>query len=402
MDKVFQLLRSLGRVSAESFLVKRVEGGASNRIVSNSVFSTDRGFCVAATNLPDIENRPYLDPGLPEERSVLRGVKPHENNEEKQENLPAEAENIRRKTEKLNLPPGDHILRIPRWGTQSCKHEIAMLRFVRSLISICVPIVVHFDISNGDQNPLRSPYVLQFSVPEKRLNDIWPALNNTQRLLIGLDIARLCTQLIKITNKSGGVPDVEQGPGVYGTLRKTNFHFPGDEEASEKFLSLQPPVDMLCERLIRWAEKYPNYDGSSPYYGAIEVVSGKNAAFVTGIVDWDDAHFAPAVISFSPPAWLWMTGFWKDYSEEGFLEEGDLWRAAETEPEDEGSKEIKPLFNIIVGSQFLQYAYSPDAYTARKIWRSAYETVGKSWVESEVESMYRDWKIGQGKASNVE
>ncbi|PMD37765.1 hypothetical protein L207DRAFT_532023 [Hyaloscypha variabilis F] len=250
------------RVSAESFLVKRVEGGASNRIVSNSVISTDRGFCVATTNLPGIESRPYLDPGLPKERSVLRGVKLYENNKAKQENLPAEAENIRRKTEKLNLPPGDHVLRIPRWGTQSCKHEIAMLRFVRSLISICVPTV----------NPLGSPYVLQFSVPEKRLDDIWPALNNTQRLLIGLDIARLCTQLIKITNKSGGMPDVEQGPGVYGTLRKTNFHFPGDEEASEKVLSPQPPVDMLCERLTEWAEKYPNYDGSSPYYGAIEVV----------------------------------------------------------------------------------------------------------------------------------
>ena len=61
-----------------------------------------------------------------------------------------------------------------------------------------------------------------------------------------------------------------------------------------------------------------------------------------------------------------MTGFWKDYSEEGYLEEEDLWRAAETEPEDEGSKEIKALLNIIVGSQFLQYAYSLDAYTARK------------------------------------
>jgi len=97
-----------------------------------------------------------------------------------------------------------------------------------------------------------------------------------------------------------------------------------------------------------------------------------------------------------------MTGFWKDCSEEGYLEEEDLWRAAEAEPDDEGSKEIKALFDMIVGSQFLQYAYSPDAYNARKIWRSAYKTVGKSWVESEVESMYRDWKIGQGTTTNIE
>jgi hypothetical protein len=104
MDKIFQLCHSLWGVSAESCLVKRVEGWASNRIVSNSVIRTDRGFCVATTNLPGIANRPYLGPSLPEERSVLRGVKFHENNEAKQENLPAEAENIRRKAEKLNLP----------------------------------------------------------------------------------------------------------------------------------------------------------------------------------------------------------------------------------------------------------------------------------------------------------
>jgi hypothetical protein len=32
-------------------------------------------------------------------------------------------------------------------------------------------------------------------------------------------------------------------------------------------------------------------------------VSGKNAAFVPEILDWGDAHLAPAAISFSPPAW---------------------------------------------------------------------------------------------------
>ena len=52
---------------------------------------------------------------------------------------------------------------------------------------------------------------------------------------------------------------------------------------------------------------------------------GGNIIFVTGILDWDDAHFAPAVISFSRLAWLWMAGWWKDYDYEAFLEEEDLW-----------------------------------------------------------------------------
>lgn len=145
---------------------------------------------------------------------------------------------------------------------------------------------------------------------------------------------------------------------------------------------------------------YFNHGDLFPRNIMIETLS-ENAAFVTGILDWDDAHFAPAVVSFSPPAWLWMTGYWKDYGAEGYLEEEDLWKAAETEPKDETSKEIKALFDRVVGPRFLQYSYSPDAAPARKIWKSAYETIGKSWVESEVERLYIDWENGQARADQI-
>jgi len=96
-----------------------------------------------------------------------------------------------------------------------------------------------------------------------------------------------------------------------------------------------------------------------------------------------------------------MTGYWKDYDAEGCLDEEDLWKAAETEPKDETSKEIKALFDRVVGPQFLQYSYSPDAAPAWKIWKSAYETIGKSWVESEVKRLYIDWENGQARADQI-
>ena len=114
---------------------------------------------------------------------------------------------------------------------------------------------------------------------------------------------------------------------------------------------------MLSARLARWGIEYgptgklwaraaeiaqqmqvandtfgPGPDGS-PYYlnhgdlyprNSMVRAPAENLAFVTGILDWDDAHFAPAVVSFVPPAWLWMAGWWRGYDEEGYLEEEDL------------------------------------------------------------------------------
>jgi hypothetical protein len=65
--------------------------------------------------------------------------------------------------------------------------------------------------------------------------------------MICLDIARLCTELMKITNTSGGIPDVEQGSTADGTLSTTDFRFPGDDKDLRRNLDPQPPVAYMRE-----------------------------------------------------------------------------------------------------------------------------------------------------------
>lgn len=123
-----------------------------------------------------------------------------------------------------------------------------------------------------------------------------------------------------------------------GTLSTVDYCSPGgDTHAKTTAIGPKQPVEMLFERLSGWGDKYGAV--GQPWVQAAEIVQymqavnrtfgagpngslyylnrgdlfprnimiqvlGENVAFVTDILDWDDSCFAPAVVSFSPPAWL--------------------------------------------------------------------------------------------------
>lgn len=86
---------------------------------------------------------------------------------------------------------------------------------------------------------------------------------------------------------------------------------------------------------------------------------------------------------------------WKNHHEEGSLDEEDLWCGSHNTPEDEETREIKALFDTVVGPQYLTHAYSPDADVSRSIWRAAHQIVGNSWTSRQLEDLYKDWKVSQ-------
>lgn len=394
--KVLELCRLLWPdLTDESFDIQRLKGGSSNRIIRIQV-SGHGG------------NTSRLEPTTP--GSSFQG---HTLSE----------------LGSVPLRAGDYILRVPRWDGESCEHDVAMLRFINNRVSYPVATVAYSDFEG--KNPIGSPFVLQHCIPGRRLDQAWPLLSQPQRCLIALDMARLCNELVKITNPTGGNPVLKPIMPDSESLETIDHPFPGDQGQKEPTGS-HAPVSMLGDRLGRWLEKYPPLDDEfSAYKGAMEMVQhmqdvrqtfqpsdlehnqslfylnhgdlfprnimietlSQNTACITGIIDWDSADFAPAIISLSPPAWLWKPGFWKGYNEPGFIEQEDLWRDAHAEPDDEDSRELKGLFDASVIPLFLRHAYSPDAYAARKIWNAAYESMGKSWVENGLTNMYQEWKV---------
>ena len=125
-DKVIQLCGRLWPTSQEP-VIQRMKGGASNRIISILVTDSEVDRSPAATSNADRGNSPNLDPSLPEEIFILGASKFNADDDIDQQRSAIESEGNVRKTEKLDLPTGDFVLRIPRWGSDSCSHEVAML-----------------------------------------------------------------------------------------------------------------------------------------------------------------------------------------------------------------------------------------------------------------------------------
>ncbi|RSL71881.1 hypothetical protein CEP54_001188 [Fusarium duplospermum] len=423
-DKVPKLCHLLWpSYDPEDFRIERMKGGFSNRVIGIHV----REKPATASEEPEVAPEPPPASQIKNTEEV--------DTEPSEENPAASKENfIPSKQDPTpsrdSLPPGDYVLRIPRFQSANLDYDKRILDLASSYTKFGIPRVVAMDEDPSTTNPIGQPYILQIRLPGQRLVDIWSELNQQQRLLVAKQVAAFSLDIQKATNPTGCLPDFENTETSAKVIPTKDFKFVGDAEGFEKPIESQHPVEMLCERLLRWHKKYsgPGF-GDGPWLGLIEMVKSMQAlngtfgpdtpiyyfhhgdlfprnimvdtpdektAIVTGILDWDDAHFAPAVVAFAPPAWLWVEGYWSADLEE-YIDEERIWAYAQKTPENDEAKELKDVFEKIVGTEFLQYAYSTDACEARKIWSSAKQRIGRSWVVDELSKMLAAWRSGKGR-----
>lgn len=409
-EKVIRLCQKLWPTHGiDDFTVERIKGGSNNRIVGLRVQE--------GTALDDSSPGAPAASGLAEEPNDFIAVDKAQPNLQAKAKVPKASPDV---IDEKQLPPGNYVLRIPRFGVQNFKHEETMLQYVQRRISFNVPEIVYCDTGIEDDNPLGSPFVLQRRIQGTRLDEAWEHLNQTQRLLVTMDMARLVSELRQVTNSSGGIPRFNSDCENHEALETVDFRFPADPPGLELRIPTGLPINMVRDRLIRWDTRFSRPRTNSVWADAVEVVEYLHAAHgtygppqpiyylnhgdlfprnimvdvlddwcatISGVLDWDDAHFAPAVVSFTPPAWLWIDRFWKDYSDADYIDEREIWDVAGNIPEEKHAKERKTLFDRIVGKQYLRYAYCVDASPARKTWQAAKETIGKSWVEKELEEL---------------
>ncbi|KAL2691384.1 hypothetical protein Neosp_001769 [[Neocosmospora] mangrovei] len=394
--------------------LERMKGGFSNRVIG-----------IRVGKKPAIASE---EPGVAREPPPGSQIKDTEEGDisSKEDSTPALRD---------SLPPGDYVLRIPRFQSAHLAYDKRILDLAGTYTEFGIPRVVAMDEDPSTTNPIGQPYILQLRLPGQRLVDVWDELNQQQRLLVTKQMAAFSLDIQKATNPTGGLPDFESTRISAQAIPTKDFKFVGDAEDFKKPIEPQNPIEMLCARLLRWYKKYsgPGCE-DEPWLGLIEMVRSMQAvngtfgpdtpiyyfhhgdlfprnimvatpdaetATVTGILDWDEAHFAPAVVALAPPAWLWVEAYWSADIEEYVDEEG-IWAHAQETPKNDEAKELKDVFDKIVGTEFLQYAYSPDAFEARKIWYSAKQRIGKSWVIDELSDMLEAWRSGKnGETENV-
>ena len=331
------------------------------------------------------------------------------------------------------------ILRIPRWGDQGkVKRVTATLDYVRLNSNIPTAAVLVKDFS--DDNPLGSPYLIQDRISGSDLEVLWPDLNHSQRCAIARGVGSVIKSLLSLESPVGG--HIEAKPTCTGTATSLNIvpfdlkdesENPNEESESEKPLleggqrQSQSTVDFFRSQIARWrtvdlASNAGLVDHSIDLWDSILKVAEEmndlglftskghclchidlqprnimakinpdGSIEVTGVLDWDDAVFAPKFVNCQPPGWLW--GFEPDE-----IPHPDLpaWPyeipGASDVPESLEKQELKKILEEYAGPEYLSMAYEEHHRMSRALFNVAVFGLTAGWYYEAAESVICDWE----------
>ncbi|KAI4127973.1 MAG: hypothetical protein LQ338_002939 [Usnochroma carphineum] len=310
-----------------------------------------------------------------------------------------------------------YILRVPRFDEGQQERELAIHRYVREHTSIPLANIVFSDPTSG--NPLGSPYVVQTRLSGTNLVLAYRSLTYEQQKAVLQDFAKILLALQAVKNRNWGIVEAtaeEDGNRIYSVCR---FDITSNliEDVDDVDPSSDPSVlNMLLTQFKRWLAYALQLDPddilSKDYYAQLSKIAremdeaglfednsfylthldleprnmlveigAENAASISGVLDWDSAVFAPIFASCKPPSWIWA---WDE-------EEDEDERKANDVPPNPEQRELKQIFEEIMGPAYLKYAYEPQYRMARWLFNVAIHGLGSSSVIEEAEHFFKEW-----------
>lgn len=314
--------------------------------------------------------------------------------------------------------PVHYILRCPRENEDqnNIVREIALFRLAdNSLPSFTVPTAIKFDTSSD--NLLGAPFVISKRLPGANLDNLWPDLNHQQKLSLAVQIGKVYNELSRspfkfvgmvdpasVSNDKNKQKDIRVFEPQFNRRVKVENEWKDVTENLRTLAPRQTPLEVLRSRFQKWKvwDFNPNFsDGESiPYTKLARIVEEQQTQHstwapercfylahndlyprnimarivndhqveVTGILDWDLATIAPAVVAFQPPWWLWKN--------ELYQADESNWSGAIRAPEDYNTvtpkeKQIREAFEARAGFKVTEFINNPDSHLAKKLWRWA-------------------------------
>lgn len=286
---------------------------------------------------------------------------------------------------------GEYILRMPRRTEDMEPLELdnqeASLMFAATQTGFRVPEVLR--INHGSDNVLEGPYAIQVCIPGKPLDEVWKKLSHGQRLSAARQVGQMLKQLTTHKYDATGTVDPRNFKDI---LALTD---PGEEKNTILLAEPMNPRALMKDLLLKGegaqvgGEYLPfaaiagvigeDTLGPDPHYYfthgdfyprniMVETVD-ESTVKITGVIDWDTAEFAPAIVAFESPFWLWR---FDEYLAET-LEDPMLHVGAADKPADPLDQEIKHAFEEMVGEEWLKISYFENAELWRWAWLWAKE-----------------------------
>ena len=332
------------------------------------------------------------------------------------------------------------ILRVPRENKARPDREVTILNYVREKTSIPVAQIAAKDFSRN--NPLEKPYVLQHRIPGTDLSSVWDDLSHDQRLGLARTLGDVIRQLLTLENSVAGlleahdndtkaaerpliVPFELREQDGYGELidNKDTDHLvntgalPAHDTSLKLFESLisrwrvwsvaeqceeNDPEIGLWDAMLKAVREMDELHLFKPYLNClchvdlhrrnimVKIQSDKSIE-VTGILDWDEAVFAPKFVNCEPPGWLWGFKVNDHVDENGLLPWPYEMEGANALPSTVEQQELKRIFEECAGPEYLCLAYDEHSRLSRGLFRIATLGLNASHHWKAAERILRDW-----------
>jgi hypothetical protein len=123
-----------------------------------------------------------------------------------------------------------------------------------------------------------------------------------------------------------------------------------------------------------------------PYNLLIKIQDKENVK-ISAVLDWDSAIFAPSVVAYKVPYWLWLP-------DTCCRSVADDEASVNIEPSTEHERELKQIFMETAADEpmYSKYAFAPEAIIARKLFDVLQNSLEHNWELNQAKEVIREWK----------
>jgi hypothetical protein len=306
--------------------------------------------------------------------------------------------------------PDSYVVRIPRHDGEELQQQVATLKAVGSRLDLPIPEVVSYDLSSD--NILEKPYMIQKRLPGKPVYQILQSLNLEQKKCLTRRLTKLVSRIATVQAAPGDISVDNLTSPCDDTVRTNKFPLPRKEVIPS---TLQTSIDHLLEQCERWREFqtangycFENIwngfvaisksleargfldgpcilvHGDFREYNLLAQVHSTTQVEITGIMDWDEALFAPIFMAYRAPFWLWTP---EDSSSDTFEDE----KNALSEPTAIEDQELKRVFLETASDDYKRFALAPEAILARRMYFLLRKGIFGPWNGQEAHAVISEW-----------
>lgn len=314
------------------------------------------------------------------------------------------------RSDRTTAPTQEYIVRVPRKGFNNVKQQVATLKAIVSRISLPTPEVVAYDITSD--NIIGAPYMIQKRLPGRRITDILDELNEDQMISMTEKVTDLVSQIASIQATPGHISPDNLTMQGNSKIIVNKLQLPGDQIITS---NPQEPLDHLLERCQQWSKyetEHRDFHLNEVWNGFAAISKSVNArgfldgpcvlvhgdlreynllaevrssidVEITGVIDWDEAFFAPKVIAYQAPFWLWTF----DEAKAKHTEEKD----ALIEPTTVIDQAARDAFMRTASKEYKFLAFSKEAILARRMYNVLRRGIFGDAAFAEANSIIEEW-----------